>query len=100
MRELTMKFALALFLASVLVAGSGLAWAREDAGRSYYGFEGKRSRKLDFEDDYIETMGKRPLDSLTELSEADKRRKHIHLYRKRSGFGGETAETIQQVRYN
>lgn len=68
--------------------------------RSYYGFEGKRSRKLDFDDDYIESMNKRPLDSLTDLSDADRRRRNVHLYRKRSGFGSETAETIQQVRYN
>lgn len=68
--------------------------------RSYYGFEGKRSKRLNFDDDYIETMNKRPLDSLTDLSDADRRRRNIHLYRKRAGFGAETAETIQQVRYN
>lgn len=68
--------------------------------RSYYGFEGRRSRKLDFDDDYIETMNKRPLDSLTDLSEGERRRRNVHLYRKRAGFRSETAETIQQVRYN
>ena len=87
-------------LLSVAVTFAAPGEARAGSEKSYYGFEGKRGKKLDFDGDYIESMNKHPLDSLTELSEADKRRKNIHLYRKRSNFGSETAETIQQVRYN
>lgn len=95
--------ALAFPLAFALFGALGLclmSQARAAEGTSYFKFEGKRSTKLDFDGDYIESMNKRPLDSATALEEADRRRRNIHLYHKRAGFGTETAETIQQVRYN
>ncbi|HLE01440.1 MAG TPA: hypothetical protein VJB59_14350 [Bdellovibrionota bacterium] len=61
--------------------------------------EPKRQKVIDFEDEVVEGMNKRPLDSLSHLSEAEKRRRKHHLYRKRGGFRSETAETLRLLRY-
>ncbi|OFZ54894.1 MAG: hypothetical protein A2428_11760 [Bdellovibrionales bacterium RIFOXYC1_FULL_54_43] len=61
--------------------------------------EAKRQKVIDFEDEVVEGMNKRPLDSLSHLSEAEKRRRKHHLYRKRGGFRSETAETLRLLRY-
>ena len=55
-------------------------------------------KNLNFDGDYVETMGKNPMDSLTALSESQKNR-NSHLYRKRTEFAPETAETLQQSRF-
>jgi hypothetical protein len=55
-------------------------------------------KNLNFDGDYVETMGKNPLDSLTALSESQRNR-NTHLYRKRSEFAPETAETLKQSRF-
>jgi hypothetical protein len=60
----------------------------------------KPSKKLEFEDGMVEGLNKRPLDSLNQLSEADRNVKLPHLYKKRTGFADETAETLKQVRYS
>ena len=59
----------------------------------------KRSKVIDFEDDVVEGMNKRPLDSLSQISERDKKRRKPHLYRKRVGFRYETIETLGELRY-
>jgi hypothetical protein len=59
----------------------------------------QRQKVLDFEDETIEGLNKRPLDSLSQISEKDKRRRKPHLYRKRTGFRSETGETIRSLRY-
>lgn len=59
----------------------------------------KRMKTIDFEDELVEGMNKRPLDSLTYLGEKDKDRKKPHLYRKRAGFRGETMLTLRRLRY-
>lgn len=53
---------------------------------------------IDFEDEVVEGMNKRPLDSLSQISDADRRKKKPHLYRKRVGFKYETAETLRELR--
>lgn len=58
-----------------------------------------RQKVIDFEGDVVEGVNKRPLDSLSELSEVQKRRKKMHLYRKRKGFRTETQETLREMRY-
>lgn len=60
---------------------------------------GASQKVIDFEDETIEGMNKRPLDSLSQISEKDKRRRKPHLYRKRSGFRSETSETLRALRY-
>ncbi len=62
--------------------------------------DGRPSKKLDFEDGVVEGLNKRPLDSFNQLSEADKRNKIPHLYKKRTGFAQETADTLKTVRYS
>jgi hypothetical protein len=59
----------------------------------------KRQKVIDFEDEVVEGLNKRPLDSLNQISEADKRKHKPHLYRKRAGFKSETAESLQQMRF-
>lgn len=60
---------------------------------------GKRQKVIDFEDEVVEGLNKRPLDSLSQISEKDKRRRKMHLYRKRVGFRTETAESTKAARY-
>ncbi len=60
---------------------------------------GKRGRVIDFEDEVVEGMNKRPLDSLSTLGDGGKKRRKPHLYRKRVGFRTETQETLKALRY-
>ncbi len=60
---------------------------------------GKRSKAIDFDDEVVEGMNRRPLDSLSQISERNKKRRKPHLYRKRAGFRPETAETLKVMRY-
>jgi hypothetical protein len=64
-----------------------------------YAGDPKRQKVIDFEDEVVEGMNKRPLDSLSQISEADKRRRRPHLYRKRASFRSETAESVRVLRY-
>lgn len=73
----------------------GFAYTLQDA----HAGEAKRSKVIDFDDETVEGLNKRPLDSLSQLSERDKRHRKPHLYRKRSGFRTETAETLRTLRY-
>ena len=57
-----------------------------------------RFKVIDFEDELIEGVNKQPLDSLSQISEANRRRKKLHLYRKRVGFKSENAETLRELR--
>ena len=59
----------------------------------------KREKVIDFEDELVEGMNKRPLDSLSQIGDAARRRKKPHLYRKRIGFRAETLETARLSRY-
>lgn len=64
------------------------------------GNAGKRQTVIDFEGDLVEGMNKRPLDSLNQISERDKKRRKTHLYRKRASFRTETSETLRSLRFN
>lgn len=59
----------------------------------------KRQKVIDFEDSLVEGVNKRPLDSLSQVSEKNKGKKRPHLYRKRAGFGTETRQTLNDLRY-
>ena len=61
--------------------------------------QSKSQKVIDFEDETIEGLNKRPLDSLSQISEKDKRRRKPHLYRKRTSFRTETGETLRVMRY-
>lgn len=58
-----------------------------------------RQKVIDFEGDVVEGVNKMPLDSLTQISEKEKRRRKLHLYHKRRGFRTETQETLREMRY-
>ena len=62
--------------------------------------KGKSSKVIDFDGDVVEGMNKRPLDSLSHISDRDKNKRKPHLYRKRAGFRTETAETLKTMRYS
>jgi hypothetical protein len=61
---------------------------------------GKRGKVIDFEDEVVEGMNKRPLDSLSTLGDGGRKRRKPHLYRKRVGFRSETQETLRALRYS
>ncbi|OFZ74014.1 MAG: hypothetical protein A3K03_11845 [Bdellovibrionales bacterium RIFOXYD1_FULL_44_7] len=58
-----------------------------------------RQKAIDFDDEVVEGMNKRPLDSVSQISEKDKRKRKQHLYKKRASFRNETAETLRELRY-
>jgi hypothetical protein len=59
-----------------------------------------RSKSLDFEGDLIEGVNKRPLDSLNQVSEANKKRKRPHLYNKKSDYHLENAYKLKEMRHS
>ena len=60
---------------------------------------GSRQKVIDFDDETIEGLNKRPLDSLSQISEKDRRHRKPHLYRKRVSFRSETGETLRILKY-
>ena len=85
-------FLLILSLLSIL----GFAVTLQDVAAAE---RGSRQKVLDFDDETIEGLNKRPLDSLSQISEKDRRRHKPHLYRKRTGFRSETSETLRALKY-
>lgn len=80
-------------LASIL----GFALTLQDAEAAMN--SGGRQKVIDFDDETIEGLNKRPLDSLSQISEREKRRRRPHLYRKRASFRSETSETLRVIKY-
>lgn len=58
-----------------------------------------RSQQLDFEDELIEGMNKKPYDHLSQIGQKKKNKEDDHLYWKRAHFHLETNETLQELRY-
>jgi hypothetical protein len=97
MRRVTLR---AWVLSLCLVLGLPLApdaWAQ--AADSALPAKPKREKVIDFEDELVEGMNKRPLDSLSQIGEAARRKKKPHLYRKRAGFRAETQQTLREARF-
>lgn len=61
--------------------------------------QGKRQKVIDFDDEVVEGLNRRPLDSLNQVSEREKRRRKSHLYRKRASFKSETRESLRTARF-
>ena len=59
----------------------------------------KRTTDLDFEDKVVEGVNKKPLDSLSQISDRKKGKDRPHLYRKKDGFRPETDETLEEIRF-
>lgn len=83
-----------VFTWTIILAHFGfLIWAEiSHAGNS-------RQKVIDFEDDVVEGLNKRPLDSLSQISESERRKRKPHLYKKRVGFRTETQTLLRDLRY-
>jgi hypothetical protein len=57
-----------------------------------------RKKVIDFEGELVEGVNRKSFDSLSQISEAKKRKSKPHLYKKRSGFKSEIAETLKEMR--
>jgi hypothetical protein len=58
---------------------------------------GNRKRSIDFEDTLVEGVNKQPLDSLSQISEEQKKN-DVRLYRKRAGFKDLMSRTLEELR--
>ncbi len=82
-----MKFILVVFMLFIATYGvtTGLAGT----------VESKHAKVIDFDDEVIEGLNKKPWDSLSEIAEQDKRHRKPHLYLKRVGFRPEIAQNLK-----
>lgn len=89
--------ALAVALIFVFLSGLLSGISMENASANGPGSSGnsKRGKVIDFEDEVVEGVNRRPLDSLSQISERDRKRRKPHLYRKRASFRSENAETLR-----
>lgn len=58
-----------------------------------------RTKVIDFEGDLIEGVNKLPLDSVNQISEAEKNKHKPHLYQKRKSFGSENSQKLHELRF-
>lgn len=81
----------ALALTTLLLAGAATGlWANGSPSRQ---------KVIDFEDELVEGMNKRPLDSVSQVGDGKRRAEKPHLYRKRVSFRSETRETLREARF-
>ncbi len=73
------------FLSVSLITITATAWA------------GERKTKLDFEDQLVEGVNKRPLDSLNSVNDGNGGGKNRHLYRRKIRFDAENRRTLQDL---
>ena len=59
--------------------------------------DNKRSKSINFEDDVIEGINRKPLDAFNQISENNNHRKN-HLYRKRAGFQDRDQSLLTEMR--
>lgn len=59
----------------------------------------KRHKVIDFEDELVEGVNKRPLDAFQQISDQKKKLKKMHLYHKRASFGFEVDQTLKEMGY-
>ena len=64
---------------------------------SAYGAKLRREKAIDFEDDVVEGLNKRPLDSLSQLNEGQRRKRKPHIYRVRRSFSEEALTTMRNL---
>ncbi|MFL5814307.1 MAG: hypothetical protein ACJ763_12070 [Bdellovibrionia bacterium] len=88
MNQVIQKLALVVLTLSLLTVHAGIA-----------GEKAKGQKVIDFEDEVVEGLNKRPFDSLSQISERNKKRRKPHLYRKRVGFRSETADSLHTAKF-
>jgi hypothetical protein len=59
----------------------------------------KRKTVINFEEEVIEGINRRPLDNINQISESESRR-NLHLYRRRGGFSDLNEEMAQDLGLN
>jgi hypothetical protein len=59
--------------------------------------DSKRSKNINFEDELVEGINRKPLDAFNQISERNKKRKN-HLYKKRSGFTDRDETLLTEMR--
>lgn len=64
-----------------------------------YAKDSSRQKVIDFDGDVVEGVNKRPLDSLSHITDEDKKMRRAHLYKKRGGFRSENIETLRLMRF-
>ena len=57
----------------------------------------KRSKNINFEDELVEGINRKPLDAFNQISERNKKSKN-HLYKKRSGFSDRDETLLTEMR--
>jgi hypothetical protein len=87
MIQVVRKSALVALAFSLLLTHAGIAAEKA-----------KGQKVIDFEDEVVEGLNKRPFDSLSQISERNKKRHKPHLYRKRVGFRTETADSLHTAK--
>ncbi len=88
MIQVTRKLTLVALILSLMTTHTGVAAEKA-----------KGQKVIDFEDEVVEGLNKRPYDSLSQISERNKKRRKPHLYRKRVGFRTETAENLHTMKF-
>ena len=59
--------------------------------------DSKRSKSINFEDELVEGINRKPLDAFNQISERNKKSKN-HLYKKRSGFSDRDETLLTEMR--
>ena len=72
------------------------AWASDTSARAQHP-PSNRKKVIDFDDEMVEGLNKRPLDSLSQISERDKNRRKNHLYKKRTSFTTDNRELLGEA---
>lgn len=88
MIQVTKKLTLVALIFSLMSIHAGIAAEKA-----------KGQKVIDFEDEVVEGLNKRPFDSLSQISERNKKRHKPHLYRKRVGFRTETADSLHTAKF-
>ena len=59
-----------------------------------------RLKAIDFDEELVEGLNRRPLDSLQSIHDGRDRKRKTHLYRKRSSFRSELARSVRSAALN
>ena len=78
----------AFFLVTVLLMAVSIPALAQDS---------KRSKSINFEDELVEGINRKPLDAFNQISERNQKNKN-HLYKKRSGFSDRDETLLTEMR--
>lgn len=98
MKPPTQTLARMLFFAAIMTAAS-LVFGVESALGAEKSRAPSRSKSIDFDGELVEGMNKKPLDSLSQISEDQRKRKKSHLYQIPKHFRTDTGELLRELRH-